>query len=69
MALDSQAMRQPSPPGLGLKFQTDGSNLPWVIAALRRDPLRFRGSLDPVRTALEGVHDMDTVERKENRHR
>ena len=69
VVLDSQAMRQPSPPGLGLKFQTDGSNLPWVIAELRRDPVRFRGWLDHVRTALEDVHDIDTVEREENRHR
>jgi hypothetical protein len=29
--LDSQVIRQPSPPRLGLRFQTDGSNLPWVI--------------------------------------
>jgi len=69
VVLDSQAMRQPSPPGLGLKFQTDGSNLPWVIAELRRDPVRFRGWLDHVRTALEDVHDIDTVEREEDRHR
>lgn len=33
--LNSQLMRQPSPPGLGRLFQTDGSNLPWVIAELR----------------------------------
>ena len=69
MVLNSQIIRQPSPPGLGLKFQTDGSNLPWVIAELRRDPVRFRGWLDHVRTALGDVHDIDSVEREENRHR
>lgn len=69
VVLDSQAMRQPSPPGLGLRFQTDGSNLPWVIAELRRDPTRFAGWLDHVRTALEDVVDIDTVEREEDRHR
>ena len=69
VVLNSQVIRQPSPPGLGLKFQTDGSNLPWVIAELRRDPVRFRGWLDHVRTALGDVHDIDSVEREENRHR
>ena len=69
VVLNSHAMRQPSPPGLGLKFQTDGSNLPWVIGELRRDPVRFRGWLDHVRTALEDVQDIDTVERDEDRHR
>ena len=69
VVLNSQTIRQPSPPGLGLRFQTDGSNLPWVIAELRRDPERFSGWLDHVRTALEDVVDIDTVEREEDRHR
>ena len=69
VVLNSQTIRQPSPPGLGLRFQTDGSNLPWVIAELRRDAQRFQGWLDHVRTALEDVDDIDTVEREEDRHR
>lgn len=69
VVLNSQTIRQPSPPGLGLRFQTDGSNLPWVIAELRRDPQRFTGWVDHVRTALEDVVDIDTVEREEDRHR
>lgn len=69
VVLNSQMIRQPSPPGLGLRFQTDGSNLPWVIADLRRDAERFSGWLDHVRTALEDVVDIDTVEREEDRHR
>lgn len=69
VVLNSQTIRQPSPPGLGLRFQTDGSNLPWVIAELRRDPGRFAGWLDHVRTALEDIADIDTVERDEDRHR
>jgi predicted ATPase len=69
VVLNSQMIRQPSPPGLGLRFQTDGSNLPWVIADLRRDADRFSGWLDHVRTALEDVVDIDTVEREEDRHR
>lgn len=69
VVLNSQTIRQPSPPGLGLRFQTDGSNLPWVIAELRRDAQRFSGWLDHVRTALDDVLDIDTVERDEDRHR
>lgn len=69
VVLNSQVIRQPSPPGLGLRFQTDGSNLPWVIAELRRDPQRFGDWLDHVRTALEDIIDIDTVEREDDRHR
>ena len=69
VVLNSQIIRQPSPPGLGLKFETNGSNLPWVIAELRRDPQRFADWLDHVRTALEDITDIDTVERQEDRHR
>ena len=50
--LNSKVIRQPSPPGLGRRFQTDGSNLPWVIAELRKDAQRFQAWLDHVRTAL-----------------
>lgn len=67
--LNSQVVRQPSPPGLGRRFQTDGSNLPWVIAELRNDPARFGQWLDHVRTALEDIQDIDTVERPEDKHR
>jgi predicted ATPase len=67
--LNSQLMRQPSPPGLGWRFQTDGSNLPWVLAELRQDQKRFRAWLEHVRTALEDIKDVDSVERPEDKHR
>lgn len=69
VVLNSQVIRQPSPPGLGLRFQTNGSNLPWVVDELRKDPTRFAGWLDHVRTALEDISDIDTVEREDDRHR
>jgi predicted ATPase len=69
LVLNSQVLRQPSAPGQGLRFQTNGANLPWVVADLRRDPKRFRRWLDHVRTALEDVKDIDTVEREDDRHR
>jgi predicted ATPase len=67
--LDSQVIRQPSPPGLGRRFQTDGSNLPWVIHDLSKDKKRFSMWLDHVRTALEDIRDIRTIEREEDRHR
>jgi predicted ATPase len=67
--LNSKTLRQPSPPGQGLRFQTDGSNLAWVVSNLRRSTRRFAAWLDHVRTALEDVTDVDTVERDEDRHR
>ena len=70
VVLNSQTIRQPSPPGLGLKFQTDGSNLPWVIAELKRDHEgKFKDWVDHIRTALYDIIDIDTVEREEDRHR
>ena len=69
VVLNSQIIRQPSPPGLGTRFQTDGSNLPWVIAELRRDRPRFERWIAHVRTALEDIRDIDVVERDEDRHK
>jgi predicted ATPase len=67
--LDSQVIRQPSPPGLGLRFQTDGSNLPWVIHELSKDKTRFSAWVEHVRTALEDVRGIRTIEREEDKHR
>jgi len=69
LVLNSQVIRQPSPPGLGLRFATDGSNLPWVVAQLRKDEKRFAAWLGHVRTALEDIKDIDTVELPDNKHR
>lgn len=69
VVLNSQMIRQPSPPGLGVRFQSDGSNLPWVIAELRRDKSRYERWIAHVRTALEDIRDIDVVERDEDRHR
>jgi predicted ATPase len=69
IVLNSQVIRQPSPPGLGFRFLTDGSNLPWVIDALQKDEARYRQWLAHVRTALEDVTSVTTVERPEDRHR
>jgi predicted ATPase len=68
--LNSQVIRQPSPPGLGMRFKTDGSNLPWVISGLReKEPKKFQQWVEHVRTALPDVKDIDTIERPEDKHR
>lgn len=69
LTLNSQKIRQPSPPGLGKRFQPDGSNLPWVIAELRKDKRRFEEWIAHVRTALPDIRDIETIERPEDRHR
>ncbi len=66
--LNSQVIRQPSPPGLGRRFLADGSNLPWIIAELRKDSKRFGDWLAHVRTALEDIRDIAIIERPEDRH-
>lgn len=69
LILNSQKIREPSPPGLGHGFQPDGSNLPWVITELKKDQRRFEQWLDHVRTALPDIEDVDSIERPEDRHR
>lgn len=69
LTLNSQKIRQPSPPGLGKRFQPDGSNLPWVVAELRKDKDRFAQWLDHVRTALPDIEEIKSVERPEDKHR
>ncbi len=66
--LNSQSIRNPSPPGLGRAFLPDGSNLPWVIAELQKDEFRFRSWLDHVRTALGDIQNITTIVRPEDRH-
>lgn len=68
LVLNSQSIRNPSPPGLGRAFLPDGSNLPWVIAELQKDEFRFRAWLDHVRTALGDIQNITTSVRPEDRH-
>lgn len=70
LALNSDAMRKPAPPGSPRDFQTDGSNLPWAVETLRSsDPERFESWLAHLRTALPDLRSVETVERPEDRHR
>ena len=68
--LNSLALRKASPPGQGRGFRPDGSNLPWVIDALRKTaPERFADWIAHVRTALPDLEDIRTIEREDDRHR
>lgn len=70
LALNGDAMRKPAPPGSPRDFQSDGSNLPWAVEALRSsDPERFESWLAHVRTALPDLRSVETVDRPEDRHR
>ena len=70
LALNSAAMRRPSPAGSSHRFSPDGSNLPWVVHDLsERDPQRLQDWIAHVRTALPDLQNIRTVERPEDRHR
>lgn len=70
LALSSEHLRRPSPPGSVTEFLPDGSNLPWVVERFRTEhPDDFTRWLELVQTALPDVTGIDTVERPEDRHR
>ncbi|MCS6844577.1 MAG: AAA family ATPase [Caldilineales bacterium] len=70
LALNSEALRRPSRPGVPRRFIPDGSNLPWVVQDLHeRAPQRLREWIAHVRTALPDLRNIRTVERPEDRHR
>ncbi len=70
IVLNSLLIRRASPPGKGLGFKPDGSNLPWVVADLRqRSPERFQHWVGHLRTALPDLEDIKTIERPEDKHR
>jgi predicted ATPase len=70
LAFSSFLLRRPSPPGQGQLLRPDGSNLPWVIADLRKHSRdRFRQWIAHLQTAFPDLQDIKTVERPEDRHR
>jgi hypothetical protein len=71
IALSSEAMRRPSPPGETAGFLPDGSNLPWVIHTLESKSHRQRLAawVEHLRIALPDLEGITTKERPEDRHR
>lgn len=69
LVLNSLVIRKASPPGQGRRFRPDGSNLPWVVADLKRNSeRRFRDWIDHLRTALPDIEDIRTIERPDDKH-
>lgn len=70
IALNSPVLRMASPPTRSRGVTLDGSNLPWLIEALRRrSRTRFHGWISHLQTALPDLKDIRTVERPDDRHR
>jgi predicted ATPase len=68
VVLSSEALRRPSPPGLPRMLLPDGSNLPWIVAGLEREP-GLKRWVDHLKTALPDLAGIKTVERLEDKHR
>jgi predicted ATPase len=70
LSLDSHAMRRASAPGQSRGFQSDGSNLPWVVEELReKHPEQFQDWIDHLRTVLPDLVGVRVVDREDDRHR
>ena len=68
--LNSHAIKQPSPPTRVTGFLPNGSNLPWVVARLRQEDEQRHGDwIVHLRTALDDLADITTIERPEDKHR
>ena len=69
LVLNSDAMKRPSPFDMARTFQSDGSNLPLMVEALRQDEQRFGWWLGHIQTILEDVEDILVEERGEDNAR
>lgn len=68
--LNSVALRVPSSPEKQRGFETDGSNLPWVVHNLRKTaPERFSDWVAHLQTALPELRDIHTQEIAYNKSR
>ena len=67
--LNSSEIKRPSPPTRVAGFLPDGSNLPWVVARIRKEDSKRHGMwIAHLRTVLDDLRDITTVERPEDRH-
>lgn len=70
IALNSEKLREMSPPGKGRQFRADGSNLPWVVDDFeKRNPERFQWWIEHLRAALGDFDGLSTAERPDTKHR
>ena len=67
LQLNSVLMRRPCPSDAPRTFQADGSNLPLMVAELRKKaPLRFQWWIGHLQTILEDLEDITVAERPED---
>jgi predicted ATPase len=67
--LNSQLMRQPSPPGQQRRFKPDGSNLPWIIDQLKKQTIEnYKDWINHLQTACEDIEEIQIIVRPEDRH-
>ncbi|MEX8517373.1 MAG: AAA family ATPase [Leptothrix sp. (in: b-proteobacteria)] len=69
LALNAEKMRMPSPAGSSSDFLPDGSNLPWVVHELEKNPALKQRWIAHIATSLEDLLDIKTQEKKEDRSR
>ena len=70
LTLNSQRMREASPPGAGDHFLADGSNIPWVAdVLLKRDEEKARSWIGHMECALAGFKSVRVIERPDDRHK
>jgi predicted ATPase len=70
IALNSALLREASPPGLGAKLRSDGSNVPWVIdGLLQAAPERWKWWMGHIGSALDGFEFVRTIRRDDDAHR
>ena len=65
VALENAALRNESPRAQGFAFKSDGSNLPWRVASLKKDRQRFADWISHLRTALPNLVDVEVRDRKD----
>lgn len=69
LVMNSLLLRKASPPGQGRGLRSDGSNLSWVVADLRkRSPERFLQWIEHLKVAFPDLEGVKTFERPEDRH-
>lgn len=67
--LNSNKIKRPSPPTRFARFRLDGSNIPWVIARMRKENReRYDEWIAHLQTAIDDLKDIKTIERPEDKH-
>lgn len=70
LALNSERMREASPPRRGNEIRPDGSNVPWVAESLlNQAPDRAKSWIGHIQYALDGFKSVRTIRREDDAHR